>query len=450
MTDKKQPEALRLAAPAQPVAILFEHEDGRYAINPDTMGEPATQPAYGAIEYGWTDYRQLEEGDKRLIALVVGLYGNDHQSFTDLEGLLVRASHGQAPAWATPVHLDHIACIDGGELRYMTGRKAPAYDCELYAMPNGGSAPQLYAAPTTHPAPQLPERDANVPAAEQQGLFRKFDVRRVDGSDQPGGKHHGCRYFVLDVDHDPRAHAALTAYAAACESSHPKLAADLRSKWGAAPTTQPAPQQEAQEPDFWTVCAQYEGGDETGWIPLPGYSNETEHGVKNLVLQAARKEGYKGTVTGRLMELNWEIRPVYLAPWVAPQPSPAARGAAPVAELVTTAHGFETTLSLLPGHFDLPYGTHLLYAAPQPAAQALDAWQPIESAPKDGTYILLGSADGSWIARNYPVYQSGYRPDNPWQSMMLNHEHMGRYPKAKPTHWMPLPPAPSTKGESNG
>lgn len=44
--------------------------------------------------------------------------------------------------------------------------------------------------------------------------------------------------------------------------------------------------------------------------------------------------------------------------------------AQPVAELVTTAHGFETTLSLLPGHFDLPYGTHLLYAAPQPAALA--------------------------------------------------------------------------------
>ena len=101
-------------------------------------------------------------------------------------------------------------------------------------------------------APHLPERDASVPA-ERQGLFRKFDVRRVDGSDQPGGKHHGCRYFVLDVDHDPRAHAALTAYAAACESSHPKLAADLRSKWGAAPTTQPAPQQEAQEPVWWYV-----------------------------------------------------------------------------------------------------------------------------------------------------------------------------------------------------
>lgn len=99
----------------------------------------------------------------------------------------------------------------------------------------------------------------------------------------------------------------------------------LRDALAAAPTTQPAPQQEAQEPAFWTVCAQYEGGGETGWIPLPGYSNETEHGVKALVLQAARKEGYKGTATGRLMELGWEIRPVYLASWAAAQPSPTSQ-----------------------------------------------------------------------------------------------------------------------------
>ena len=81
----------------------------------------------------------------------------------------------------------------------------------------------------------LPERDTTK-TAEQQGLFRKFDVRRVDGSDQPGGKHRGCRYYVLDVDHDPYAAAALGAYADACKESHPELARDLREKWGAADT----------------------------------------------------------------------------------------------------------------------------------------------------------------------------------------------------------------------
>ena len=80
----------------------------------------------------------------------------------------------------------------------------------------------------------LPERDSARPA-EQQGLFRKFIVRRTDGSDAPGGKHYGCRYFALDVDHDKHAVAALTAYAKACETTHPELAKDLREKWGAHP-----------------------------------------------------------------------------------------------------------------------------------------------------------------------------------------------------------------------
>ena len=46
-----------------------------------------------------------------------------------------------------PVTLDHLACVDNGVLRFMTGRKAPAHDCELYAMPNGKAAPKLYAFP---------------------------------------------------------------------------------------------------------------------------------------------------------------------------------------------------------------------------------------------------------------------------------------------------------------
>ena len=77
-------------------------------------------------------------------------------------------------------------------------------------------------------------------------------------------------------------------------------------KWG-----QPAV---AGEPDFYTACAWHEGGGVGEWIAMPGYSNETEHGVKHLVLKAARNEGYKGTADGRLLELGWEIRPVFLTP----------------------------------------------------------------------------------------------------------------------------------------
>ena len=60
-------------------------------------------------------------------------------------------------------------------------------------------------------------------------LYEKFRVERTDGTSAPGAKHHQCRYFVLDMDHDPHAPAAIRAYAQACEADHPLLAADLRA-----------------------------------------------------------------------------------------------------------------------------------------------------------------------------------------------------------------------------
>lgn len=58
-------------------------------------------------------------------------------------------------------------------------------------------------------------------------LYEKYRVERTDGRSAAGEKHHGCRYFVLDIDHDPFARAALEAYAKACAERHPMLAADL-------------------------------------------------------------------------------------------------------------------------------------------------------------------------------------------------------------------------------
>jgi len=77
----------------------------------------------------------------------------------------------------------------------------------------------------------FPDRDPNKPA-EEQGLFNKFIVMRTDGKDAPGEKHHGCAYFVLDLDHDRHAPAAMRAYASACSETHPALAADLVAKFG--------------------------------------------------------------------------------------------------------------------------------------------------------------------------------------------------------------------------
>lgn len=77
---------------------------------------------------------------------------------------------------------------------------------------------------------RFPDRDPNKPA-ESQGLFAKFTIRRNDGSDLDGGRHHGCKYFVLDISHDPYAEAALLAYAQACRETHPQLAADIEAQF---------------------------------------------------------------------------------------------------------------------------------------------------------------------------------------------------------------------------
>lgn len=93
-----------------------------------------------------------------------------------------------------------------------------------------------------------------------RGLYNKFQVVRVDRSDEPGGKHYGCEYFVLDVTHDPHAKAALLAYANSCEADYALLAADLRAKYPAAPSASAA-----SEPDGFTP---WNGGDHADDRPV--------------------------------------------------------------------------------------------------------------------------------------------------------------------------------------
>ena len=68
---------------------------------------------------------------------------------------------------------------------------------------------------------------ANLKDDTERGLYQKFKIERVDGSSEPDRRHYGCRYFVLDLDHDPHAVAALRTYAVACRRSHPHLSDDL-------------------------------------------------------------------------------------------------------------------------------------------------------------------------------------------------------------------------------
>jgi len=70
-------------------------------------------------------------------------------------------------------------------------------------------------------------------------------------------------------------------------------------------------------------------------------------------------------------------------------------------------------------------------------------WQPIETAPKDGSEFL------AWCCQRHPFGPARCFPD-------IAHWHIGRHENtsyfqsrscAIPTHWMPLPPppAPTTK-----
>lgn len=69
-------------------------------------------------------------------------------------------------------------------------------------------------------------------------------------------------------------------------------------------------------------------------------------------------------------------------------------------------------------------------------------WQPIETAPKDGRYILLAAPSG-YITTPLRVevckYYPEYRPLQPW----VNHSNDSFLDGGEgPTHWMPLPDPP--------
>lgn len=75
----------------------------------------------------------------------------------------------------------------------------------------------------------MDNRRADNDPDKQRGLYKKFDVRRVDPESQ--ARHEDCEYFVLDIWHDVLALPALEAYErAAREAGYVKLANDLALK----------------------------------------------------------------------------------------------------------------------------------------------------------------------------------------------------------------------------
>jgi hypothetical protein len=79
-----------------------------------------------------------------------------------------------------------------------------------------------------HAAQQI--ADAQVPDRDR-GLYAKWQARRIDGSSEPGKKHHACELFVLDLNHDPHAIPALFSYASSAQADgYELLAGNLFAK----------------------------------------------------------------------------------------------------------------------------------------------------------------------------------------------------------------------------
>ena len=74
----------------------------------------------------------------------------------------------------------------------------------------------------------------------------------------------------------------------------------------------------------------------------------------------------------------------------------------------------------------------MLAAAPTPPVSG-DRWQPIETAPKDGSYVLLAGKRREDIASGYWL-QYAYACNGAW---------IWPFVLKDPTHWVPLPKAPA-------
>jgi hypothetical protein len=69
-------------------------------------------------------------------------------------------------------------------------------------------------------------------------------------------------------------------------------------------------------------------------------------------------------------------------------------------------------------------------------------WQPIETAPKDGTEILLGNS--TWVDLGYWAVNLNGEGGEGWTCEVVQSWGMEEYAYCKPTHWQPAPEPPTS------
>lgn len=69
-------------------------------------------------------------------------------------------------------------------------------------------------------------------------------------------------------------------------------------------------------------------------------------------------------------------------------------------------------------------------------------WQPIETAPRDGTWVLVTGGDicYGWDGISKPSAVAAQFEGRAWQFAWYDSGYYGEY--EDPTHWMPLPKKP--------
>lgn len=111
----------------------------------------------------------------------------------------------------------------------------------------------------------------------------------------------------------------------------------------------------------------------------------------------------------------------------------------PVAYLVTTVRTGEKRLQWQPVA-NLPYNRDRFISTPLYAApSAPDGWQPMETAPRDRTAIILALKGGRVTVGHW---LDNSKTQWPWQGWSTD---AGPMTEPKVTHWRPLPSPPGEK-----